>query len=174
MAAPAGGEQELLARSVGPVLDIGCGPGRHVVALGQRGVMALGVDIAPAAVHLARSRGALVLERSVFDRVPGAGRWATALLVDGNVGIGGDPASLLGRVATLLRPGGRTLVEVGGPGTDTAGLDVRVERGALYGGWFPWAVVSVDDVGDLVRGTGLQASDSWAEEGRWFVCLDRP
>ena len=174
LSVPAGGEQELLARSVGPVLDIGCGPGRHVVALGRRGVMALGVDIAPAAVHLARSRGALVLERSVFERVPGAGRWATALLVDGNVGIGGDPKSLLGRVATLLRAGGTALVEVGGPDTTTAVFDVRVEQGTLAGPWFAWAVVGADHIHDLARGTGLQTSAVWTEEGRWFVALDRP
>ena len=29
-------------------------------------------------LHLARAQGAPVLERSVFARIPGAGRWATA------------------------------------------------------------------------------------------------
>ena len=67
----------------------------------------LGIDVTPVALDVARARGALVLERSVFDRVPGAGRWGTALLLDGNIGIGADPAVLLRRVAALLRPAGR-------------------------------------------------------------------
>src|SRR3984893_8515114 len=103
---PAPVDRELVGRVVPPVLDVGCGPGRHVVALAAAGIPALGLDVAPSAVHLARARGACVLERSVFARVPGAGRWATALLIDGNAGIGGDPEALLARIAALLRPGG--------------------------------------------------------------------
>src|SRR5207244_2901221 len=87
-----------------PVLDIGCGPGRHVASLLRRGVPALGIDPAPSAVSLARSRGAAVLQRSVFDPLPRSGGWGTALLLDGNVGIGGDPARLLRRVGSLIRP----------------------------------------------------------------------
>src|SRR5207253_2151277 len=84
-------EQRLLSRVESPVLDVGCGPGRHTLALAQRGVVVLGVDVAPSAVAVARERAVAVLERSVFDRLPGERRWATALLLDGNVGIGGSP-----------------------------------------------------------------------------------
>lgn len=160
-------------RALGPALDIGCGPGRHVVALGRRGVMALGVDVTPAAVRLARSRGALVLERSVFDRIPGAGRWGSALLVDGNVGIGGQPVALLERVASLLRPGGRALVEVGEPGSDTNVLDVRVEDANNVGPWFRWSVVGIDGIESLVHSTALHVAERWSEDSRWFVRLDR-
>ena len=38
-------------------------------------------------------RGATVLQRDIFGPLPGEGRWGTALLFDGNVGIGGDPAA---------------------------------------------------------------------------------
>src|SRR5207249_2951296 len=96
-------DRHALTRAVGPVLDIGCGPGRHVVALAEMGVPVLGIDVTADALAAARTRGALVLERSVFDRVPGAGRWGTALLLDGNLGIGGEPVMLLSRVASLLR-----------------------------------------------------------------------
>src|SRR5258708_3750529 len=92
------------------------GPVGQVVALAAAGIPALGLDVAPSAVHMARARGACVLERSVFDRVPGAGRWATALLLDGNAGIGGDPEALLRRVASLLRPGGSILLAAEAPG----------------------------------------------------------
>ncbi|MDQ6797207.1 MAG: class I SAM-dependent methyltransferase, partial [Actinomycetota bacterium] len=58
---PADSEDErLLDRAVGPVLDIGCGPGRHLLALARRGVEATGIDVTPAAVRVARSRGASV------------------------------------------------------------------------------------------------------------------
>src|SRR4051812_49744005 len=93
----AAADERVLARAVGPVLDVGCGAGRHVCALARRGVLALGLDVSPVAVRLARERGATAVEGSIFDRVPG--HWASALLLDGNVGIGGRPAALLRRVA---------------------------------------------------------------------------
>jgi len=118
--APTVEEHGVLARAVGPVLDIGCGPGRHVVALSRRGVVAVGVDISPLAVRLARTRGAKVIEGSIFDRLPGLGMWGSALLLDGNIGIGGAPRELLSRVGGLLAPAGIVLVEVEGPGAPSS------------------------------------------------------
>jgi len=173
-AEPAAEELDVLARAVAPVLDVGCGPGRHVLALARRGVIAMGVDASPAAVDLARRHGAPVLRRSVFARVPGAGRWRTALLLDGNVGIGGDPVALLRRVAGLLAPGGCTLVEVERPGVATRVLRARLERAGERGPWFRWAVVGADDVDDVAALAGFASSVTWEAGGRWFAQLTRP
>ena len=99
----------------GATLDIGCGPGRIAAALRHRGIAALGIDLNEDAVRLARGSGRGGAACSVFGAVPRAGRWDTALLVDGNIGIGGGPVALLRRVAELLVPGGLALVEVEGP-----------------------------------------------------------
>ena len=66
-------DESLLDRAIGPVLDVGCGPGRHVSSLLGRGVEAMGIDTSPTAVRLARRRGAPVAHQSVFDAVPDAG-----------------------------------------------------------------------------------------------------
>ena len=71
-------------------------------------------------VALARRRGAAVLEADVFGPLPGEGRWATCLLFDGTIGIGGDPTRLLARCRELTGPGGRVLAEVEPPGTGLA------------------------------------------------------
>jgi SAM-dependent methyltransferase len=165
-------DYELVARVLPPVLDVGCGPGRHVVALAAAGIPALGLDVAPSAVHLARARGACVLERSVFARVPGAGRWATALLLDGNAGIGGDPEALLGRLGTLVRPGGRILMEVEEPGVAGGRLQARIETTVHSSSWFPWARVGVDDLEELGAACGLAVGDVWQRRGRWFGMLE--
>jgi uncharacterized protein len=68
-------------------------------------------DVAPVAVTFTRQRGAIALRRNVFAHVPGKGRWPTALLIDGNIGISGDVVRLLRRMASLLAHGGRLLVE---------------------------------------------------------------
>lgn len=167
-------ERSVLAGVIGPVIDLGCGPGRLVAALGERGVPALGVDTSPAALTLARLRGAAVLERSIFDPLPGAGRWNTTILLDGNVGIGGDAPRLLRRAAELLAPGGSTLVEVEPPGTETEVHQVRVESGVQRSAWFPWAVVGADGIGAVAAAAGLRVADLWSTGGRWFARLAAP
>ena len=109
-------DERVLDRARGPVLDVGCGPGRHVHALARRGVLGVGVDVSPVAVALARRGGATVLEASIFDRLPGTGSWNSALLLDGNIGIGGSPDALLRRLVGLLARGGAVLVELDPPG----------------------------------------------------------
>ena len=64
----------------GPTIDLGCGPGRLVARLIERGVPALGVDQSATAVGLARRSGAPALRRDVFEPLPGTGRWQTVLL----------------------------------------------------------------------------------------------
>jgi len=110
------GDRDLLERCSGPTLDVGCGPGRLTVALLGRGVPSLGVDISSEAVELARRRGAAVLHRDVFDRLPREGGWRHVLLADGNVGIGGDPVRLLDRCRRLLVTGGTVLLDLQGTG----------------------------------------------------------
>ena len=157
----------------GPVLDVGCGPGRHVVALAERGVPALGIDITGTALDVARGRGACVINRSVFDRVPAAGRWASVLLLDGNVGIGGEPGALLRRVRDLLRPGGTAIVELDPPAARRTSRLVHFEVGSVTGPWFSLAVVTVDDIAALARSSGFAPARVWRDGRRWFGMLRR-
>jgi len=166
-------ELELLRGLPGPVLDLGCGPGRLVAALAEMGTPALGVDASPVAVESARQLGAPVLQRSVFDALPGEGRWRSVLLFDGNVGIGGDPVELLRRLSTLLAVGGRAVVEVDPPGAPTLSADARLERADEVTDWFPWACVGADDLDDVATDAGLRRRGWHLAAGRWFGLLER-
>lgn len=170
---PTAADEELLVRAVSPVLDVGCGPGRHVWALAQAGIMALGVDASDGAVNIARNRGLPVLRRSVFDPLPGTGRWGTLLIVDGSVGIGGDPVALFQRASQLLRPGGRVLVEVGPPGSDSRSFHARLESANNCSTWFPWASLGVDAVAEVARLAGMDWAEIWSRDGRWFAWLTK-
>lgn len=169
---PSEAEREVLARALAPVLDVGCGPARHTLALRRLGVEALGVDVSAAAVRTAHRRGAPVVHADVFRRLPDEGSWGSVLLLDGNIGIGGDPSLLLERVRRIVRRGGRALVEVEPPGSSTWSMHVRIERGRERGAWFPWAGVSADDVEVLARSAGFRLAEVWGAEARWFGRLE--
>ena len=149
-------DRRVLARAVGPVLDVGCGPGRHVHALARRGVLAAGVDISPTAVALTRRGGAAAIHASVFDRLPGAGTWKTALLLDGNVGIGGRPVALLARVARLLAPCGIVLCELDPARGGQRAERMRLEVEDAVSDWFDWARVGREAIADVAAGAGLR------------------
>ena len=166
-------EQRALDHVIGPALDIGCGPGRHLVALAERRVFALGIDISGPLLDVARGQGVNVLERSVFDRVPGVGKWRTALLLDGNLGIGGDPVALLARVGELLTSDGLLLVELESLDFPDEVLLVRAETPAAVGPWFRWTTVGPRRLEAIAWNVGYEIVDAWDADGRRFARLGR-
>jgi SAM-dependent methyltransferase len=167
------GDAEVLALAEAPVLDLGCGPGRHLAALRAGGKVALGVDLSPVAIQLARRRGAAAIPGDVFGAVPWAGRWRTALLLDGNVGIGGAPDALLRRTRDLLAPGGAALVELDPPGAPSVRTRVRLEAHDLVSEWFRWARVGVDGIEAPAARAGLDVEHITCAGGRWLARLRR-
>lgn len=172
-AEPDAADATVLARCRGPVLDIGCGPGRLVAALARLGHTALGVDVTPEAVARTVRTGGSALCRSVFDPLPREGRWGTVLLIDGNIGIGGDPGALLRRAAGLAAPGGSLLVEVA-----TVDVDERVEvhvddgRGGR-GEPFVWARLGGRALRAEAADAGWTRAVTWQAAGRAFIQLRR-
>jgi SAM-dependent methyltransferase len=149
-------DRRLLDRVVeAPVLDLGCGPGRLTAALA-----------------VAVKRGAPALRRDVFGRLPGEGRWRTVLLADGNVGIGGDPGRLLGRIARLVGDRGAVFVEVLPADVDRRGLARLVDAEGRISPPFPWAEVGAPALLALAGAEWTQAL-SWHDGGRAFVVLRR-
>jgi SAM-dependent methyltransferase len=164
-------DARVLDHAIEPVLDIGCGPGRHVAALAQHGRIVLGIDVTPAAIAMARRRNVPVLERGVFDAVPARGRWGSALLLDGNIGIGGDPVVLLHRVRSLVRPGGVVLVELEAVNAVRPPTAARLVVDNDPGPWFAWARVSVDEIDGLAISAGFRVDLRWRDGARSFARL---
>ena len=164
----------VLAGLRGPLLDIGCGPGRMVRAAEEHAMAALGIDVSAHAAAVAGAEGTPVLRRSVFDRLPLEGQWGTALLMDGNIGIGGDPAALLKRCVELIAEDGRIVVEVDPePELFDRAIYTAVGDGGRESAPFPWARVGSAALVRLAGLTGLVVADAWAAGDRRFVVLQR-
>lgn len=170
LGAPAEPERRLIEGLAGPVLDIGCGPGRMLHAALSAGLRALGVDISPAAVEIAHARGLPAVHGSVFDPLPDEGQWGAALLLDGNVGIGGDPAALLARCAALLRPGGRIVVETHAERhRDRRFHGVLSNADGVRSAPFPWAEVGRRALRRYAEVARVARVREWTDEGRSFA-----
>ena len=133
---------EVLERVEAPVLDLGCGPGRHLAALRRAGKRGLGVDLSPVAVRLARGRGAPTRSTARCghrSRAPGRGGrsccWtATSASAARRSCCSGAPASCSRRAARsssrpIRRARRRTRVKV------------RLEAPGVVSEWFRWARV---------------------------------
>ena len=165
---------DLLTDAVGPVLDIGCGPGRMIRAAMDLGLSAAGVDVEPAAVQIAAAAGLRVFNRSVFAAMPLEGGWGTALLIDGNIGIGGDPGALLARCAQLLAANGAVIVEVNQDADADRAFEgtIEDERGRRSD-VFPWAEIGIVALRARAADAGLLVAQDWVSDGRWFARLVR-
>ncbi|MFI6824141.1 methyltransferase domain-containing protein [Micromonospora sp. NPDC050187] len=172
---PAGlADAAVVARCAGPTLDLGCGPGRMVLALTGAGLSAVGVDVSPRAVALTRARGAVAVQADLFGPLPAEGRWAHTVLLDGNIGIGGDPVALLRRCRSLLRPSGTVLVELEPPGFGVWQGHAHVATERHQGPIFRWAWLDTGAVAGAAAVAGLAIGEVFRFGCRWFAELTRP
>lgn len=165
------GDQSVVERCAGGVLDIGCGAGRMVEALTLRGHHALGIDVCPSAVVATACRGGTARTSSVFDPLPEEGRWDTALLMDGNIGIGGEPRLLLRRIRSLVHDRGLLIAETSSVDVDER-RHVRIHVGQrAASAAFAWAVVGARAVIRHGRLSGWTLAEQWNTAERHFVAL---
>lgn len=107
-------ERELLRDVRGRVLDIGCGAGRHAVALRDRGVDVIGVEPSPGAAQVSRRRGVNVVEGSVHRLPGGLGPVDEILMLGNNLGLLASTATaarILSDLAALAGPHTRIIGE---------------------------------------------------------------
>jgi hypothetical protein len=131
------------------------------------------MDLTPDFVALAQRRQRPVVLHSVFDHVPGDAQWNWALILDGSIGIGGDPVALLRRVGCLLAPGGQVLVETEPPDRRSECLAMVIQSESGRDSWFDWATLSVSDAARVAEAAQFGLVDRWEDSGRWFLQLEK-
>lgn len=160
----------------GPVLDVGCGTGRHVQTLRARGVEANGIDTCPAAIQLARDAGVPCGLADVWAYRPDK-PYATVLALGGSLGIAGHSGRLddfLVLLRSFLSPGGSLVlgsvdwrtstgshVEHAPPisGRYPGDGKRRLHYGPMTSRWFDWARIDPDLLTTHAEHNGLRITD---------------
>jgi SAM-dependent methyltransferase len=93
------------------VLDVGCGPGRHMAELASRRVSVVGVDISEDFVRLVEAGSAVVGDARALPLRSGSFDAAISLCQGGFGLLGGiDDALVVGEMARAVRPGGTVAI----------------------------------------------------------------
>ena len=164
-------DEMVVARCEPPVLDIGCGPGRMVAARQRSGRAALGIDISAVAVDVGRRAGGQLLRRDLALPVAAEGRWGTSLLLDGNIGIGGDVPGLLRRCRQIVGGGGLIIGEIDtDPDRDEA-YEVVLSRPGCQSAPGPGAAIGVRPRLRVASALDLIVTEVWEADRRSFVAL---
>lgn len=188
-------ERAALAWARGRVLDLGCGAGRHALALQERGLAVVGLDASPLVIAVCRQRGlraAHVLDVARLGPEAGLGRFDTLLLLGANLGLLGSAAgarTLLGRFHALTGARARLIGESRDPSVLSAPVHVAYRaanrhRGRLPGQlrvriryreyvtpWFDYLFLARGELEQLLAGTGWRAQQYVEGEGGVYSVL---
>ena len=168
-----------LLDSDGPLVDLGCGPGRDLAAFAAAGTRCLGVDLSAGMLAIAAGRGLPVVRGDVSappvqPRSLGTVYSCAALL---HVPRGRVPATLLAWRA-LLRPGGRLHLSTSlGGGEGWEAVPYAPDRGPRGGQrlerWFVHH--ELDGLLDAITGAGfvVERADTRTSHRSWAMITAR-
>lgn len=187
---------ELLRGLSGRVLDVGCGVGRHVLWLQERGVEAVGIDHSPGAIAVARQRGCRQVHLGgVMDVEFPDDSFDAAIMFGNNAGIGGTIEgcrAMFRRLARWVCPGGmliaegRDLLRSDYPehlaydqanreaGRPSGQIRWRLECGEQIGPWFTVLLFSAEALGRLLGESGWRVLESRTYELGLYVVVAEP
>lgn len=185
-------ERRAMRYARGRALDVGCGAGRVALHLQEQGHDVVGIDISPLAVKVCRERGLRALVRSVAEVSPDLGTFDTVLMMGNNFGLFGSPARaqrLLRKFHRLTGPKARIIAETTDPyatsdpghlayhrrnrrrGRAAGEIRMRVRYGTYATPWFDYLIVSKNELGKILQGTGWHAKRFFESGGPIYVAI---
>jgi SAM-dependent methyltransferase len=178
-------------RCSGRVLDVGAGAGRHALALEQRGLEVVAIDISPTCTTLCTLRGvkdARCFDVMTLDSTDQLGTFDTIFFGMQTIGVAGgiEPLGrLLERLQNCLAPGGEIIVDSSAlrEAWDGDETDLSPKRGeivlstryhGLRGAPFPWLYLAEDDLDHVSTRVGLEMETlDRVEGGEYLAVLKR-
>jgi SAM-dependent methyltransferase len=160
----------------GRVLDVGCGAGRCLLHLQQKGLDVVGIDTSPLAVKVCRARGAAhAIVRSITDIGPDLGSFDTIVMFGNNFGLFQSfprARRLLKKMHRITTARARIIAETFDPyqtsipehlayhrrnrrrGRMAGQLRLRIRYRTYCTPWFDYLFVSREEMQAILAGTG--------------------
>lgn len=179
----------------GRLLDIGCGVGRHTLAMQNKGLEVVGIDRSPLAVEVCRLRGAKDVRCLSITQVSSLmGRFDAILMMGNNFGLVSNPRRakwLLRRFYHLTFPDGLIIAECRDPydtsdpahlayhernkkrGRMAGQVRIRVRYRILKDPWFDYLFVSRQEMSEILLGTGWRVRRFIDNEGPQYIAIIR-
>jgi SAM-dependent methyltransferase len=188
-------ERDALELAQGRVLDVGCGAGRFMLWLRDRGHDVAGIDTSPGAIEVCRRRGLADVHVMSIGQVSRKrlGTFDTVLLLGGNLALlGPEPTAKrnLARLARVTSPGGKLFggnrdwskssdertrakaAENIGAGRFSGEHRVRIRYRTFATPYYTSSRMSVDELRRLIEGTGWTLDDVLdRDEGIYIAVL---
>lgn len=189
--------REVMPRIRGPVLDVGCGAGRHALWLQEHGQEVLAVDVSPGALAVCRARGVRRTLLAPITSLNGdLGAFRSLLLLGNNFGLVGNPRRArwwLRRARTFTAQDARIYADSTDPtktdqpehlsyherniarGRAPGQLRIRVRYRQYASPWFDYLLVSEAEMREIVDGTGWRLAEVLQEPDKpgYLAVLER-
>lgn len=188
-------EQQAMDFVRGRILDVGCGAGRVMLYLRDKGYEIMGIDSSPAAIETCRLRGLSdVHVMSMENLSPDLGRFDSVLLLGGNLGLLGDPqraGDVLHRLHDQTTPQGR-IIGASRDRTTSSDPDVKdyvrrnLQAGRFSGQsririryrtyvtpFFDFIRLTPDELDRLLGGTGWVVNQILRQDDLYVAVIDK-
>ncbi|MBL7159962.1 MAG: class I SAM-dependent methyltransferase [Candidatus Aenigmarchaeota archaeon] len=191
-------EKRFLIYAKGHVLDIGHGPGRVGLYLGEKGYKITGVDNSDDMVYIAKKRGLTSLKMDINEELP-EDIFDTVIMYGNGLGLPGsieNIKSLLKRLQPITSEHALIVAESNNPSLMENQIDLDYQKlnqesnryigyrnwrhvsGELIGEYHPWIQMEPKLLGEIAEETGweITAGPIYEKESEWgayFFCLEK-
>ncbi|MBC8448064.1 MAG: methyltransferase domain-containing protein [Chloroflexi bacterium] len=168
-------------------------PGRHALALQERGLPVVGLDVSPLALQVAHRRGLQHMVWAAATAPPfAAASFDTFLLLGNNLALGGDvegTVAMLRRLRRLARSGGVIIASCRNPtatddpvhlayhqrnrarGRPIGQVTMRVAYGGQLSPWFDLLLLTPAEASALAERAGWRVEQTLSEGGALFTLV---
>jgi SAM-dependent methyltransferase len=188
-------EQEAMQFVKGRVLDVGCGAGRHSLYLQEKGFDVLGIDISPVAIKVCKLRGVIrakIMPIEAMNFKPNS--FDTIIMMGNNFGLFGNLKKanrLLQKIHRMTSKHALIIASSRDPyntrcpahiqyhklnkkrGRMSGQVRIRIRYEKYVGKWFDYLMVSKEEMGQILQGTGWKIEEFIDSRGPHYIAIIR-
>lgn len=187
-------ERQAIDLVKGRILDVGCGAGRFLLHLQEKGFDVAGIDNSRGAVKVCKLRGLKNVRLRSIDEIgkfkPGS--FDTVIMMGNNFGLFGGlkkARRLLRQMHTITSAEGQIIAEAVDPyhtkeklhldyqkhnraqGRMSGQLRFRIRHQNIVGAWFDYLLVSQEEMRGILAGTGWELAKILPDKGPGYTAI---